>query len=281
VTDAVSPSCAPCAHCQWHRAIPLAVQERWTSHHHGAGRTFTKERPAEPEEDARRTVRQRPARPVPTPTVASGCPSGGSGAVGHPIAMGLGEQLRQFCPRRCSGSSVCQPRCPSSRPGSSGPTRAHRQKEGNQAQHDLEPWTAQARQEAQEAPILGRVIQAGRHCACPSGALRWTHRGEPHEFMRPAAERQTHPHQRWNARRHFPPFHAPVHLGVNSEGFGYLCLGQSRARSCLLGCRANGGGELALADLDVSRQRRQLATSCRGAPGTCNGGRFRGSVGHA
>ena len=38
-----------------------------------------------------------------------------------------------------------------------------------------------------------------------------------------------------------PPFHAPVHLGVSAEGFGYICLGESGARSCLLGHCADGG----------------------------------------
>jgi hypothetical protein len=53
-------------------------------------------------------------------------------------------------------------------------------KEGDQAQHDLKPWTVETGEEAQEAPLLWRIIQAGWDGAYAGGALRWSHRGEPH-----------------------------------------------------------------------------------------------------
>jgi hypothetical protein len=52
--------------------------------------------------------------------------------------------------------------------------------------------------------------------------------------MRPAAERQTHPHQRRNTWHHFPSFHAPVHLWVSTEGCCYVCLGEPRRVASLV-----------------------------------------------
>jgi hypothetical protein len=38
---------------------------------------------------------------------------------------------------------------------------------------------------------------------------------------------------------------------MSADGFGYVCLGESGARSCVLGHCADGGSQSALADLDV------------------------------
>jgi hypothetical protein len=52
--------------------------------------------------------------------------------------------------------------------------------------------------------------------------------------MRPAAERQAHPHQRWNAWHYCPSFHAPMHLRVSGAGVSYFYLSHSRPLARLL-----------------------------------------------
>jgi DNA-binding NarL/FixJ family response regulator len=47
--------------------------------------------------------------------------------------------------------------------------------------------------------------------------------------MRPAAERQTHPHQRRDTWHHFPPFHAPVHLGAEEISRAIVAVARGEA----------------------------------------------------
>jgi hypothetical protein len=67
---------------------------------------------------------------------------------------------------------------------------------------------------------------------------------------------------------------------VRADGFSHICLGVTRPRACLLGCRANSRRQPALSALDVKGKNDPLADPRPGAPGACSGEKFRGGLHH-